>query len=160
MKLNVINQMMAKRILYLLMGLWLVAAGCTVKKTSPGQALPGNGINAVPNPKNIVLLWASSDPEVASKTVFPYAMNARANGWFENVTIIIWGPSVRTLTRDSSLQHEIRTMKKIGIVLEACKSCSDSYQVSGQLEALGVDVKYMGKQLTDYIQAGSCILTF
>jgi hypothetical protein len=40
-----------------------------------------------------------------------------------------------------------------GVVIEACKACSDSYGVSDQLSALGIDVKYMGTPLTEMLQS-------
>ncbi len=51
-------------------------------------------------------------------------------------------------------------MKDAGIVLEACKACSDSYGVSEKLEKLGVNVKYMGEPFTAYIKKGRKIITF
>ena len=51
-------------------------------------------------------------------------------------------------------------MKEIGIEMLACKACADSYGVSPDLEKLGIDVKYMGVPLTDYIKEGKKVLTF
>jgi hypothetical protein len=43
-------------------------------------------------------------------------------------------------------------MKEAGVKLLACKKCSDLYGVSDGLRRLGIEVKYMGKPLTDYLQ--------
>jgi len=43
-------------------------------------------------------------------------------------------------------------MKDIGVNLLACKGCSDLYDVSDDLEKLGITVKYTGKDLTDFIK--------
>jgi len=51
-------------------------------------------------------------------------------------------------------------MKEVGIILEACQACADRYGVSGMLQELGIDVKYMGQPLTQYIKEGRHILTF
>ena len=51
-------------------------------------------------------------------------------------------------------------MREQGIVLEACKACSDMYGVSEDLEELGVDVKWMGVPLTEYIKGNYKVLTF
>ena len=42
----------------------------------------------------------------------------------------------------------------------ACRACADSYDVAPQLRALGVDVKYMGRPLTDMLKGGWKVLTF
>ena len=45
-------------------------------------------------------------------------------------------------------------------ILQACKWCTDQYKVSDTLDSLGVDVKYMGEPLTEYIKSGYKVLTF
>ena len=40
------------------------------------------------------------------------------------------------------------------------KGCADQYGVSSKLEALGIDVKYTGTYLTDYIKSGRKIISF
>ena len=47
-----------------------------------------------------------------------------------------------------------------GVTVEACKACSDSYGASDALTDLGVDVKYMGIPLTNYLKEGCRVLTF
>ena len=58
------------------------------------------------------------------------------------------------------LQAEIIKIKEAGVELMACKACSDSYGVSDTLEALGIDVKYMGEPLTQLLKQGHKIITF
>jgi hypothetical protein len=47
-----------------------------------------------------------------------------------------------------------------GVVLEACKACSDSYGASDALAGLGIDVKYMGSPLTEMLKEGRRVLCF
>ena len=110
--------------------------------------------------EDLVVLWTSGDRDVALKMVFMYTYNAKARGWMENITFIVWGPSAKLLSDDDELQDYIKKFVEAGVVLEACKACSDSYGVSDKLEELGVDVKYMGVPLTNYIKEGKKILTF
>jgi hypothetical protein len=49
-------------------------------------------------------------------------------------------------------------MKEAGVVLEACKACADLYGVSPDLEALGIEVKYMGTPLSDYLKEDRAVL--
>ena len=49
-------------------------------------------------------------------------------------------------------QEHIIEMKEKGVRLLACKKCSDMYGVSDDLKRLGIEVKYMGKPLTDYLR--------
>ena len=41
----------------------------------------------------LVILWTSGDREVALKMVFMYAGNAPRHGWWDDITLIVWGPS-------------------------------------------------------------------
>jgi hypothetical protein len=112
------------------------------------------------NNDSLIVLWTSGDKEVATKMVFMYTLNAKKKKWWNAVTLIVWGPSSKLLSEDTDLQKKIAEMKAEGIKLEACKACSDQYGVSSSLENLGIEVKFMGVPLTDYIKQGEHILTF
>ena len=118
------------------------------------------GTPALAPSERLVVLWTSGDRDVAMNMVFMYTLNAKLAGWWKDVTFIIWGPSARLLTEDAGLQAELAKMMKAGIVLETCIACAERYGVTGRLRELGVDVKGMGKPLTEYIKEGRTVLTF
>jgi hypothetical protein len=108
----------------------------------------------------LVVLWTSADREVALKMAFMYTLNAKKNGWWKDITLIVWGPSARLASEDREIQEHLKAMKEQGIVLEACKACTDMYGVSEELSELGVDIKWMGVPLTDYLKGNYKVLTF
>lgn len=108
----------------------------------------------------LAVLWTSGDPEVAHRVCFMYTDNAKKQKWFDEVTLIVWGPSARLLAGDKDLQAKIKGMIADGVKVQACQACADSYGVTEQLRSLGIEVKYMGKPLTDYIKQGWYTLTF
>jgi len=104
-------------------------------------------------PDELVVLWTSGDREVALKMAFMYALNSKRFKWgWKNVTLVVWGPSSKLLSADTELQEHIVEMKERGVKLLACRKCSDLYGVSEDLRRLGIEVKYMGKPLTDYLR--------
>ena len=104
-------------------------------------------------PDELVVLWISGDREVALKMAFMYTLNSKRFKWgWKNVTLVVWGPSAKLLTEDKELQEHIYDMKERGVKLLACKKCSDLYGVSDALRQLDIEVKYMGKPLTDYLR--------
>lgn len=104
-------------------------------------------------PDELVVLWISGDREVALKMAFMYTLNSKRFKWgWKNVTLVVWGPSAKLLTEDKELQEHIFDMKERGVRLLACKKCSDQYGVSDALRQLGIEVKYVGKPLTDYLR--------
>ena len=110
--------------------------------------------------EGLYVLWSSGDKEVATKMVFMYTLNSKLKGWWNDIALIVWGPSARLLYEDKELQGKITKMRDAGVELMACKACSDLYGVSEDLEALGIDVKYMGEPLTQLLKEGHRIITF
>jgi hypothetical protein len=108
----------------------------------------------------LAVLWTSGDPDVAHRVCFMYTDNAKKQKWFDEVTLIVWGPSARLLAGDKDLQAKIKGMLDDGVKIQACLACADSYGVTEQLRKMGIEVKYMGKPLTDLIKQGWHILTF
>jgi len=112
------------------------------------------------NPSKLLVLWTSADREVALNMVFMYTFNAKKYEWWHTIRFIIWSPSSRLLAEDEELQREIQKMKDIGVELFACKACADNYGVSEKLQELGIEVKYIGKDLTSMLKDGWVSLTF
>ena len=111
------------------------------------------------NKEKLAVLWTSGDPDVAEKMLFMYLRNARKHEWFTDVALIVWGPSSKLLSENSMLQDQIKELQEMGVVVEACTLCAKKYDVVEDLEGLGIDVKAMGKPLTDYIKGGWNTLT-
>jgi hypothetical protein len=110
---------------------------------------------------SLAVVWSSADAEVAQNVVLIYARNAKKSGWFDNVELIIWGPSGKLLLKDEVLRIELAAAMDDGVRVKACKWCSDRYEISSQLAELGIEVEYMGVPLTDALKSKSCkVLTF
>jgi hypothetical protein len=113
------------------------------------------------NPEKLTIVWTSGDPEVAHRIVLMYGKAAKSNQWFDEVRVIIWGPSARLVAADKDIQAKLKEMKQNGITLEACVVCADSYGVSDRLRELGIEVKPMGKPLSNIIRdKDSHLITF
>ena len=108
----------------------------------------------------LVVLWTSGDPEVAEKVCFMYTHNAKLQGWFDEVTLVVWGPSSKLLSENADLQKSVKAMIAAGIKVEACISCANMYGVVQELRDIGIDVKGMGVPLTDYLKSDAKILSF
>lgn len=108
----------------------------------------------------LIIVWTSGDIEVAKNMVFMYTLNAKKNQWWEDIKFIIWGPSSKLLSESEQLQEEIKDFISHDITVEACKACTDRYDISDNLAALGVEVKYMGEPLTRYIKSDNKVIIF
>jgi len=100
----------------------------------------------------LVVVWTSGDKDVAMKMVFMYTYNAKKQAWWDDVTLLVWGPSSKLLSQDKDLQDYVKKMMESGVHVMACKACADQYGVADKLKKLGVTVKYAGQDLTQFIK--------
>jgi hypothetical protein len=105
------------------------------------------------------ILWTTDSKDTFQYMLVMYAINSKANEWWDEITIIIWGASARMAGTDPEVQADIMEMIENGIKIEACKACTDHFGVSKVLFKLGIDVRFMGEPLTEYIKSGDKMLT-
>lgn len=108
----------------------------------------------------LAVVWTSGDSEVAHKMCLMYTHAAKNAKWFDEVTLIVWGPSSRLLASDKDLQAKVKSMMASGVVVQACVVCADMYGVADDLRALGIEVKGMGSPLSNLLKADWKVLTF
>lgn len=112
------------------------------------------------DPNHLLMLWTSGDREVALKMVFMYTYNAKANNWWNKITMLVWGPSAALLTSDVELQKKVIEIQDAGVNVIACQACAEGYDLVQELESLGIHVFYTGEFLTEWIKAGNIVMTF
>ncbi len=108
----------------------------------------------------LFVIWASADTEVHKETSFQYSFNAKKYGWMDEVKVIIFGPSERTIPENPELMNKIKLMIDNGIEVIACKACGDGYSTSKKFEEIGVKIEYVGKYISDLIKDGWHHLSF
>ena len=108
----------------------------------------------------LVIVWTSDDPYTAERMVLMYAHASKNYGWFEEVTLIIWGPSAKMVAENIKIQEKLKTMQEDGVEIRACVVCANMYEVTEDLKGMGFDVQGMGKPLTEYLKGGAHVLTF
>ncbi len=114
----------------------------------------------IAEPDTLCILWTSADADVALKMVFMYANASIQNKWWNEVELIVWGPSAKLTAENKEIQETLTKLMKAGVKMKACKACADSYGVSDKLSALGIEVKYMGQPLTGILKSDKKLLTF
>jgi hypothetical protein len=108
----------------------------------------------------LAVVWTSGDPEVAHRVCLMYCHAAKKQKWFDQVTLVVWGPSARLLAADKDLQAKVKSMMQDGVQVEACVVCADSYGVSERLREMKIEVRGMGPPLTEMLKQGWKVLTF
>ena len=91
--------------------------------------------------------------------VFMYTVNSLIHGWWEYVTLIIWGGTAKLAAEDNEIKAMVKDAIKKGVHVTACKACTDEFGVTPEIEALGVEIKYWGAPLTDILKSNEKLLT-
>lgn len=144
-------------------GIAVIFAGALVASSNNkgSQASAQQHAAAETQPTRLAMVWTSGDPDVAHRMALMYSHAAKRAGWYDEVQVIVWGPSQRLLIGDKDLQVKISEMRRDGVVVRACIACANSYGIAQDLADLGLPVEPMGKPLTDMKQSDDWdVLTF
>jgi len=124
------------------------------------NVIAGTKMTNQEEPNKLLIMYTTEEKEVFTKLVMPYALNSKRRGWWEEVNLLIWGPSNKLVASDEEVQDILKELKDAGVELTACLWCAEQYDLDEKLTELGVDVKYMGEPLTEMLKSGWKVLTF
>ena len=102
--------------------------------------------------KSLVVLWTTGERDVYTHMLHMYLFNSKWLNWWDDITLVVWGPSAKLIAEDEEIRKEVKELIKAGVIIEACRACTEKYGVTEILSEIGIDVKGMGKALTGYIK--------
>jgi hypothetical protein len=105
------------------------------------------------------MLWTNAQKQTVHNMVFMYSVNSMLHGWWDEVTVLIWGEPARLSAEDAEVQADIARAKEAGVRVIACKACAENLGTVDALEKQGVEVFYTGVFLTDWLKSGDKLLT-
>lgn len=106
------------------------------------------------------ILWTTTNRDTITKMIKMYSVNAIKQAWWENVNIIIWGASAQLVGKNSAVQSEVKEMLDAGVTVEACQACAEQFGVADSIRTIkGINLRYMGEPLTNYLKNDEKILT-
>ncbi|MCY1153074.1 MAG: hypothetical protein PQJ49_08555 [Sphaerochaetaceae bacterium] len=105
------------------------------------------------------ILWTTDNEATIISFLELYTVNSMKREWWDEIHIVIWGGSTKLIYESEKMQAVVKNMIENKIIVEACKHCCDRYNATEVLENLGVDVKYMGEPLTEYLKSGDSFFT-
>ena len=79
--------------------------------------------------EHLYILWTNSDPVTAEKMVFMYALNSLKQGWWQEVTVVVWGSTATLTAGNPEVQDKIGELLASGVHVSACKACADQLGV-------------------------------
>ena len=73
--------------------------------------------------RHLYILWTNGDPLTAEHMVMMYATNAMLNGWWDEVTVIIWGAPQKLVCEDEAVKLKMGLAQDAGVEFTACLTC-------------------------------------
>ena len=107
----------------------------------------------------VFVVIASADRRNVLEPGLLYPFNASTKGWMEEVKIIFFGSAEQVAVDDPEVRERIGEALDAGIPVLACKKCADEQGLTEALEAMGVDVIYVGEVMSELFKAGWASLT-
>ena len=92
--------------------------------------------------QHLHILWTNADPVVFDKMVLMYAVNSLVRGWWEKVTVILWGVTARLAAADPAVRERIVLAMEQGVKFSACITCAKELGVEQALRDMGYDFTY------------------
>ena len=109
----------------------------------------------------LLIVWSSEEKEVATKLILLYGSVMLERKYWDEATIMIWGPSAKLLAEDKELQEQVKRVQKSGVAFNACVVCCDEYGVSQTLQEMGVELIHTGEMLTSALKSSDTkVITF
>ncbi|MCD7948036.1 MAG: DsrE family protein [Oscillospiraceae bacterium] len=108
---------------------------------------------------HVHILWTSPEVVTFDKMVKMYAVNSMKKGWWEAVTVIIWGGATKLSAENEEVRAGLCTMRDAGVHLSACVTCAHELGVEDALTAQGIECIPWGPPLTELLRSGAPLLS-
>jgi hypothetical protein len=109
--------------------------------------------------RTLHILWTNADPLTAHHMVMMYATNAMLHGWWDAVTVVLWGATQPYVCGDDDIKERIRIAEQAGVRFSACVSCADNLGLRARLEGMGFEVVRWGPLLTELLHNRRPLIT-
>ena len=109
--------------------------------------------------RHLHILWTNADPITAEHMVMMYARNAMLNGWWDKITVIVWGATQKLLLENEAVRLKMELAQQVGVEFSACISCAANLDIVEELERNGIEVIRWGEKTSLLMQNGKHLLT-
>jgi len=107
----------------------------------------------------LFVLWTNADLMTSEHMVMMYITNAIKRGWWEKITLIVWGATSKLVAENEDIQLRIRDAQDLGIHVSACIACARNLGTTEKLQELDIELISWGVPLTEIIKEGKHLIT-
>ena len=109
--------------------------------------------------KHLYILWTNADPVTSENMILMYSTNALLNGWWDRITVIIWGATQKLVLENKAVKLKMEIAEQAGVEFSACLTCAINLGTRKALEDRNIEVIRWGEKLTGIMQNGEHLLT-
>lgn len=109
--------------------------------------------------ESLYILWTNADVWTAKHMVMMYATNAKKRGWWEEVTVIVWGATAKLVAEDEEIKRYVKEAQSVGVHFSACIACARNLDIIEELESLDIEIISWGPPLTELLKSGAKLLS-
>ena len=109
--------------------------------------------------QHLHILWTNADPVVFDKMVLMYAVNSLVRGWWEKVTVILWGDRPSGGRRSCGEGAHRPGHGAGGEILGLYYLRQGAWGVEQALRDMGLEVISWGPPLTELLKTRAPLLT-
>lgn len=110
---------------------------------------------------NLFIIVSDADPRLLTDVTFPFLRQVKRNNWMDQIRLIFWGPSQKTIV--SALELKSQVMDLCNLLpdnIYASQICADDYHIGDKLEELGVTLVEISSLVNEMLHEGWKQLTF
>ena len=111
------------------------------------------------NERHLHILWTNADQITSEHMVMMYARNAMLNGWWDKVTVILWGAPQTLIFENEAVMMKLKIARQAGVEFSACISCAMNLGTVEALRKEGIEVLRWGEKLSLLMQNKKHLLT-
>ncbi len=105
--------------------------------------------------ENLLIVITTENAESIMKFPLLYSSVSLPREYWKRVHIIFWGPSIRELKSNGTIQSTVQNIKREGVEFSACIICAEDYDAVHYLENMGITCNHTGDLLTLALQDDS-----
>ena len=109
--------------------------------------------------RHLHIIWTDTDPLTAEHMVMMYATNSMLNGWWDRVTVVLWGGSQKLFLENEAVRLKAQIASNAGVDFSACVSCARNLGLEQDLKDAGIEVIRWGEKLSLLMQNDKRVLT-
>lgn len=105
--------------------------------------------------ENLLIIISTDNVESIKKFPLLYSSVALEREYFKTLHVMFWGASIVVAQENEEIRKMVLDIAKSGVTFSSCVVCSDDYNATASLEAIGITCNHTGELMTHALKDDS-----